>query len=147
MFIFENDLGKFFEEEFADLKCQPDTKAYIISIFNKYQSANFDFSDQNITLLFAQARQNHDFLAYQSCADWVFFLNSLFEEHLKFASKEYYNQIGQSSYYSCYRLINRQWDLYRELAENFQSLEFQVKNKLQNIKIQKPVDGHRGLVY
>lgn len=126
-------LHKFFEEILRDLKCQADTKAYIISIFGKYKSPEFDLSKDNITVLFSQARCKQDFLTYQNLGDWIFFANTIAPDHLRFASKDYYDTVARFSYYSCYRLINRQWKLFEELSDNFLVLEDQVKNKLGNI--------------
>jgi hypothetical protein len=67
------NITKFFEEMLNDLECQHDTKAYIVSIYGKYKSAEFDLSKDSVTLLFAQARSNQDFLTYQNLGDWIFF--------------------------------------------------------------------------
>ncbi len=124
------NITDFFEELLIDLECQRDTKAYIVSIYGKYKSAEFDLSKDSITLLFSQARNKQDFLTYQNLGDWIFFANTLAPDHLTYASKEYYDSIAQLSYYSCYRLINRQWKLFEELSDNFRVLESRVKQKL-----------------
>lgn len=128
-----NNMTSFFEEKLADLTCQQDTRAYIISLFSKYRLATYDYSKYSVGALFAQARNNHDFFAYQNLADWIFFVNTLAPQHFQNASKDYYDTIGRISYYSCYRLINKQWKLFEELADNLIVLEDQVKNKF-NIK-------------
>jgi hypothetical protein len=120
----------FFEELLTDLECHRDTKAYIVSIYGKYKSSQFDLSKDSVTILFAQARNNQDFLTYQNLGDWIFFANTLAPSHLRFASKDYYDTVARLSYYSCYKLINRQWKLFEELSDNFLKLESQVKNKL-----------------
>lgn len=120
----------FFNELLDDLKCQRDTKSYIVGIYGKYRVANFDLSKDSITLLFAQARRNQDFLTYQNLGDWIFFANTIAPTHLKHASKDYYDTVARCSYYSCYKLINREWKLFEELSDNFTSLEDQVKKKL-----------------
>ena len=130
MDIIYNNITKFFEEIFKDLECQPDTKAYIVSIYSKYKCSDFDFSKDSITLLFAQARSKHDFLMYQNIGDWIFFINTVNPSHLNKASKDYYDTIARLSYYSCYKLINRQWKLFEELSDNYNKLESDVKNKL-----------------
>lgn len=127
------NVTKFFEEILTDLKCQADTRAYIIGIFGKYKTAEFDLSKDSITMLFSQARSKQDFLTYQNLGDWIFFANTMAPDHLKFASKDYYDTVARFSYYSCYRLINRQWKLFEELSDNFLTLENQVKNKLGTI--------------
>lgn len=130
MEIITNNITKLFDELLIDLDCQHDTRAYIISIYGKYKSARFDLSKDSITLRFAQARTNQDFLAYQNLGDWIFFANTIAPDHLRFASKDYYDTVARLSYYSCYRLINRQWKLFEELSDNFTTLEGQVKNRL-----------------
>jgi hypothetical protein len=130
------NITNFFEEMLDDLKCQRDTKAYIISIYGKYKTAQFDLSKDSVTLQFAQARSNQDFLTYQNLGDWIFFANTLAPDHLRFASKDYYDTVARLSYYSCYRLINRQWKLFEELSDNFLTLEHQVKNKLSVLSFQ-----------
>src|SRR5574339_299882 len=135
MDTFHRNITKFFEEQLTDIDCQSDTKAYIVSIYGKYKSAEFDLSKDSVTLLFAQARSNQDFLAYQNLGDWIFFSNTIAPNHLHYASKDYYDTVARLSYYSCYKLINRQWKLFEELADDFLSLEYQVKNKLKPLSL------------
>ena len=124
------NLNNFFEELLTDLECQRDTKAYIISIYGKYKSAEFDLSKDSVSLLFAQARSKHDFLSYQNLGDWIFFANTIAPKHLHHASKDYYDTVARLSYYSCYKLINREWKLFEVLCDNFITLEERVKEKL-----------------
>jgi hypothetical protein len=130
MNIVYGNITSFFEEALNDLDCNRDTKAYIVSIYGKYKTAEFDLSKDSVTILFAQARSNQDFLTYQNLGDWIFFANTLAPNHLRFASKDYYDTVARLSYYSCYKLINRQWKLFEELSDNFNVLENQVKRKL-----------------
>ena len=136
MDISNGNIINFFDELLIDLECQRDTKAYIVSIYGKYKSAEFDLSKDSVTLLFAQARSKQDFLTYQNLGDWIFFANTLAPSHLRFASKDYYDTVARLSYYSCYKLINNQWKLFEELADNFLILEQQVKNRLNSVSFQ-----------
>jgi hypothetical protein len=133
MDILNSNITTFFDELLFDLQCNPDTRSYIVSIFGKYKTAESDLSKDSVTSLFAQARNKHDFLAYQNLGDWIFFTNTLAPNHLRFASKDYYDTIARLSYYSCYNIINKQWKLYEELADNFLILESQVKKKLNSV--------------
>jgi hypothetical protein len=128
--ILNSNVTTLFEELLDDIKCHRDTKAYIVSIYAKYKNAQFDLSKDSVTLLFAQGRNKQDFLTYQNLGDWIFFANTMAPSHLQGASKEYYDTVARVSYYSCYRLIDRKWKLFEELADNFPSLESQVKQKL-----------------
>lgn len=136
MDAFYKNITNFFEELLTDIECQYDTKSYIISIYGKYKSSEFDLSKESITLLFSQARNKQDFLTYQNLGDWIFFSNTIAPNHLNNASKEYYNTIARLSYYSCYKLIDKKWRLFEELADNFSILENQVKHKLKPISLQ-----------
>lgn len=127
-------MSDFFQSILKDLPCREDTKAYIIGIFSDFQrSAKNDLSKNSITLTFAKARSNHDFSIYQNLADWLFFSRVLFPEHLMDASEDYYVSIGRISYYSCYRLLNRQWLLYEELSDQFTNLEKKTKFLLRRL--------------
>jgi len=136
MDVFHKNITSFFDELLNDLHCQRDTKAYIVSIYGKYKTAEFDLSQDSVTLLFAQARTKQDFLTYQNLGDWIFFANTLAPNHLHHASKEYYDTVARLSYYSCYKLINREWKLFEELADDFSSLEKQVRARLPKLNTQ-----------
>ncbi len=133
MILYRENLSDFFDELLADLDCQSDTRAYIVSIYGKYKNATFDLSKDSVSLLLAQGRTKQDFLTYQNLGDWIFFSNTLAPSHLHHASKDYYDAVARSSYYSCYKLINRQWKLFEELADNFLFLEEQVKLRLPKL--------------
>jgi hypothetical protein len=134
MDTFHKNISSFFDELLIDLECQRDTKAYIVSIYGKYKTAQFDLSKDSVTLLFAQGRSKQDFLTYQNLGDWIFFANTIAPQHLNNASKDYYDTIARLSYYSCYKLINREWKLFEELADNFLVLEEQVKKRLPPLR-------------
>jgi hypothetical protein len=136
MDIVHRNISGFFDELLADLNCRNDTKAYIVSIFGKYKTAELDFSKDSLTLLFCQAREKEDFFTYQKLGDWIFYIDTLAPEHLRFASRDYYTTLAQNSYYSCYRMTNRQWKCYEELADNFLILEEEVKKRLPALSTQ-----------
>jgi hypothetical protein len=136
MDVIHRNISGFFDELLSDLNCRNDTKAYIVSIYGKYKSVQFDLSKDSVTLLFAQARNKQDFLTYQNLGDWIFFANTIAPQHLRFASKDYYDTIARLSYYSCYKLINCQWQLFEELADDFIILEEEVKKRLPALSTQ-----------
>jgi hypothetical protein len=133
MDIFHQNISNFFDELLIDLDCQPTTRAYIASIYGKYKTAQFDLSKDSVTLLLAQGRSKQDFLTYQNLGDWIFFANTMAPAHLHNASKDYYDTVARLSYYSCYRLINREWKLFEELADNFLVLENEVRKRLPKL--------------
>ena len=135
MRLIQQNITDFFAELLNDLKCQADTKNYIVGIYGKYKTTNFDLSQDSITVLFSQARNKQDFSIYQNLGDWLFYINSLGSEHLRFASQDYYDTIARLSYYSCYKLINKQWKLYEEIADLYVPLQQEIKGKLPQLKI------------
>jgi hypothetical protein len=128
--MFDNyeNLTKFFEEKLHDLRCQRDTKAYIIGIYGRYKNVEYDFSKNSITILYSQAKEQNSFFMYQNIGDWLFLTSSMFPESLKYASKEYYNNIAQLSYYRCYKLM-KTWKVYEELSDEFVGLTSEIKSK------------------
>src|ERR1700722_15593831 len=122
-----HDLSKFFVEKFEDLPCDENTKAYIVSIFGKYKTSTYDLSKRSITLHFSEARDKQDFLMFQTIAEWIFFCNSIFPEYLNNASIDYYYSIGQLSFYTCYRMLNRQLKIYEEMSDQFVPLSLSVR--------------------
>lgn len=122
------NLATFFSNELEDLQCDEDTRAYIVSILQRFKNASLDYSKDSLTLLYADAKFRQDFYTFQNIGDWLFFCNTLFPAHLNNASPDYYHSLGQSSYYSCYRLINRQWKLYEKMADEFIYLSYSARN-------------------
>lgn len=128
------NFNDFFNDVFGELRCQPETRAYIVSIFTKYKAAHFDLSKDSLTLTYAQAKDNRDFSVFQNLGDWIFFSKTFAPTHLNNASEEYYQSLGRLSYYSCYTLINKQWKLFEELSDNFVPLERDTRVILQKFQ-------------
>lgn len=135
--IFHNSINSFFDESLIDLKCQQDTKSYIIGIYGKYKTAEFDLSQDSVTLLFAQGRNKQDFLTYQNLGDWLFYTKSMFPASLKNASENYYDNIAKLSYYNCYRMI-KSWKIYEELADEYTNLTTSIRHILIEKHLIKP---------
>lgn len=127
-------LVHFFDQNLQQLNCHQDTRSYIVNIFSNFKNSNNDFSTESITIKFAEARNNANFMIYQQLGDWLFFSHTLYPEFLSSrASLEYFETIGRLSYYSCYRLLNRQWILYENLADEFVDLSIRSRKIIQNI--------------
>jgi len=130
MLITKINLLDFLNQKLETVSCQNDTKAYITSIFKRYTSAEFDFSQESVTLLYAEARERQDFSGFQNIGDWLFFSESMFPASLNGASEDYYHTLARSSYYRCYTLISRKWRLFEELSDNYQYLVTQTKTAM-----------------
>lgn len=131
MLVF-SELDQYLEEKTKTLKyTREETKAYINSIFKGFVSAQNDLSKQSITLKYIEAKNNYNFAQFQNLADWIFFIRSVYPASLT-TSPDYYDNIAKNSYYTCYMMLNRQWILYEELADNFSYF-------VDNIKIDLPL--------
>lgn len=75
MQLLNNNITELFDELLINISCHPDTRSYIIGIFDKFKNPQFDLSKDSITLLFAQGRNKQDFLIYQNLGDWLFYIN------------------------------------------------------------------------
>lgn len=128
-----NNVNRFFTEQLELLNCQEKTRAYIVSILSKYKNSSFDYSNSSLTILYSEARLRNDFYTFQNLADWIFFCEVIFPEYLQNASKDYYHSLAQVSYYNCYKLINKQVDIYENLADEFSSLTIKTKLLIQYI--------------
>lgn len=133
MYGLYRNLNDFFMQELTSLNCKNDTKAYIVSILSKYKSPSFDYSKESITLLYSKAMYEQDFLTFQNIGDWLFFCKTLYPEHLNSASEDYFHSLARLSYYSCYKLINKKWILYENLADEFIDLTESTRKIIQKI--------------
>ena len=124
-------LEEFFQKKLNDLKCRTIVKAYLISTLSKYKYPENNYSNVSLTLLFNKGQSNRDFITLQNLADWIFFCEVIFPQHLNDCSKQYYYSLAQMSYYNCYKLLNRQLDLYLQLADELESLILQTQQIMQ----------------
>lgn len=133
--FFKDKYNHYFEQLFNQINCEVFTKSYITGIFLQYlRSAQNDLSQENITLTFAKAREENNFLLYQKISDWIFFTRSVYPNFLTNASEDYYRTIARVSYYSCYRLLNKQLAVYENMADNFIPLEQQARKIIVNAR-------------
>ena len=124
------NLNDFFSEVLSDLSCDPKTRSYIISVFCKYKNANFDLSNDSLTILYFKAREKMDFATFQNIGDWIMFSESMKRNNLKHASEEYYDELAKISYWNCFKLINKQWLLFEELSDNFTEIKKEIRNSI-----------------
>lgn len=119
-------------ERLDNLECEYQTRSYIIGIFNKHLlSVDGDLSKENIILLFADASAGRNFVRFQKIGDWVFFCKTIFPE---FLPEKFYGNLAQLSYFHCYKILDRKWKSFEELADRFDNLEYQTRFLLSNIR-------------
>lgn len=111
-------LIKYFKPIVDNFKYSKELNSYILSVLIEIKKNN-DFSKDSLTLKYIEAQRKYNFQLYQSLGDWILFCQINMPDHLKHAEEVYYNAIAQNCYYSCYRLLNRQWKLFEELADTY----------------------------
>lgn len=117
-FIQIDSLDSFFQKRIQTLlKYEETTRAYIV---NTLSSLKHDYSKDSLTIIYAQAQQQSRFDLYQNIGDWILFIQSVCPAEEK--NSEYYNILAQNSYYRCYRILNKEWKVFEELADTFPNL-------------------------
>lgn len=99
--------------------CQDTTKSYIVGLLKSYIKEPIRFDNKSIGLDYLQACHNIKFEKFQHIGDWIFFIESNYPQYFDDSSKRYYISIGKNSYYKCFILLNKQWNVFEELADNF----------------------------
>lgn len=122
-----------FEVKINNLSSTPETRSYILGVFSNIKSP--DLSNNSITLKFSEAKFSYKFEKFQELADWLLFCQTFFPEHLQYTSKDYINAIAQNSYYYCYKLINKQWKCFEELADRFPEITNNLQSSLHTKKV------------
>lgn len=125
------NLTQFLTTELQISSCQQPTKSYIL---NTLANPKYNLANRSITLLYAEARDSHKFHNFQTLADWLLFARSVFPNSLTAADAEYYDVIAQNCYYTCYRLIERKWVIFEELADIFPAIVQEINENLSDIR-------------
>lgn len=115
----KSELSKFFDKKIDIPNCPRFTKAYIVDLFIRYIDAEDDLSNHSLTLLYKEGIESGSFDKLQNIGDWLMFTKSLYPDSLNGASVEYYDTLARSAYYKCYLILQRQWVVYEELADQF----------------------------
>lgn len=115
--MYNKEIEQIFNLNNIDISLK-ETKAYIHGIFVEFiKSGKKDLSNKSITLEYFKAKETYNFIRFQTLADWIFFVQSLYPEYA--TSSEYYNAIAKCSYYKCYVILDRKWACFEELADRF----------------------------
>lgn len=92
-----------------------DTFSYIIGVCKDKIKSNYHPHDQPIVIIFSLAKERLSFQSFQQLADWIFWMGVWFPEGM--AERSLALAIAQNSYYWCYRLTDRKWKVFEELAD------------------------------
>lgn len=131
MDMFRVRLEDFFDELIEPITTShKETKAYINSTFVKFLNCDLRLVKSSLAIEYYRAKTASNFKGYQDIADWIFFIKSLFPEHLSHASAGFYDNLARASYYKCYRLLGNQWPLFEELADRFLYLTKEIRTNI-----------------
>lgn len=115
-----NELQKYFETSLNKIKVsQIETREYIKGILYEYLKTERDLSRESIVLAYYNAKTQYNFEKFKETADWIFWLKSVYPQHLE-NSGDLYSTIAQNSYYRCHIILNKQWPLFDEMADRFE---------------------------
>lgn len=132
MLVITPNINSYFINQLQYLECSDIVRSYLVGALSKYRYTIYDYSNTSLTLTYSEARAKMDFEQFQNIGDWIFTCQVYFPQHLKNASQEYYHSLAQSSYYTCYKLINKQIEVYERLADEFVPLTLKTKAIIQN---------------
>lgn len=118
--IINETLDSLFDKKMSKLqKCKEATRAYIVSVLKKYTKQSSVLDDGLIGMEYLKAVNMFEFAKFQEIGDWVFFVQSNYPNYFEKSTSDYYISIGRGSYYRCYKILNKKWPLFEELADNF----------------------------
>jgi len=114
-----HELATWFDKRLDAVRCEHETRAYLAGLMTERAKSVQDAG--SITLAYASARNQGSFEQFQQLGDRVLwagiFVADEFDEYNKL-----YENIGRLCYYTCYRLLDRRWRLYEELADELPRL-------------------------
>lgn len=122
-------LDAWFAERLKDTGLRVETTAYVTGVLSRRRWEAADMSNESIVQAFQNARSTGGFAAYQRIGDWVLFVSTVMPNAMR-TEQEAIQTIGQLAYLSCYRLINRKWDVYEELADQLPLVARRVRHML-----------------
>jgi hypothetical protein len=123
------ELKKFLDDAIKLPDCEEKTRSYIIDIFASI-SLERDFTNESVTFALKDAYDSMSFKGFKELGDWLFFTKSMFPKSLKGADPTYYDSIARTSYYRCFMLLNKEWLLYEELADQFPTYTQMINRSL-----------------
>jgi hypothetical protein len=107
-----------FLDQWIDIESEYwETSAYIKATMKKYLRSN-DMLGKSVVLTWFEAKNERSFEKFQDIGDWVFFTSVYLPQSIP-CDIDFYQSVGRSSYYRCYRFLNGTWPVYEELADKF----------------------------
>lgn len=122
-------LDTWLSKNLDDLKYHPNTKTYIINVLSNPRSL-IDFSDRSIVTIYADTKVQPEFTKYQQIGDWVLWISTIHPLNVS-ANRDLTETIGQLSYQTCYRMLQKSWPIYDDLARSLPQIIVDVRANLK----------------
>jgi hypothetical protein len=117
-----------FLDQWIDIESEYwETSAYIKSTMKKYLRST-DMLGKSMVLMWFDAKTEQNFGKFQDIGDWVFFTSVYLPGSIP-CDPEFYQSVGRSSYYRCYRMLDGAWPVYEELADRFHDFVEQLAGR------------------
>ena len=125
------NLNTWISERLISLKCSDETKAYVISVYSQFKNINYDndFSKNSIVISYYDALKSGNFELYQRLGDWSLYTMTMHPEHIAH-NKETVRMVGKNSYDACFKLLNKEWELFEELSKYIDSIAYRARKLL-----------------
>ncbi len=124
-------LDGWFESALTDLRCSPDTRAYVINLLSGHVD---DISDSSVALAYRDASLSGRFETFQRIGDWSLWV-SAFAPHPLRGQRDLIERFGRLSYFSCHRIMRGQWRLYEELADELPAIVYDVRCNMHRARV------------
>lgn len=122
-------LEDWFGERLQGMEASDPVRAYVTAVFSSMKSAQDDMSRDSVVLAYSSARDKGDFAGFQRVGDWTLWVMTFAPESV--CEKQLVVDLGRLSYYSCWRLMRKEWEVYEELADDLPDIFRRARRSLR----------------
>lgn len=106
-----------FSDAIGSISQSEEARAYIINVFQRFAtSTDGDMSKKSLVVSLLEAKERHDFVAFQKLGDWA-----LWSSSCAIGDKAVLEFVGTESYAACHRMV-RSWNVFKELSMSFSNV-------------------------
>lgn len=122
-------LDDWFIERLANIDYSEMAKAYVAGVLSSVKTTSVFSRHESLVLAFDTAKRTNSFELFQRIGDWVMWAEvmdpDIIEEH-----RSVTEATAQLSYYACSKILQNQWPVYVELANNLPELVVAVRAQI-----------------
>lgn len=124
---------QWFAERLGDIGYDQDVTAYVVGVLSRVRYET-DMSKESVVLAFHDARFTGNFATFQRIGDWALWLGSFHPSTMK-NNCNVIETFGRLSYHACHRIMQGQWVIYEELADELPNIVERVNLKLKPLSL------------